>query len=304
MRKYKTGYVALIEEVKSREKIIGKYFHVVFRLKNNEDDSKDGYQTIIITKDFQNARKVNQLIASSLSLLDACAFYTLDSIPQIIPLQNTEEQIPKFHLGIFETSRARIPESIRIAAKVSFRKKFYLSLLKYQLACELHSNDIMELYPKYYKLSRNPADHLRIANAIIIFYSIIEELGLEIRANQNNPSKINGKWNPNVKAELEKRLIKSNIKIDANIDWVLRSTPTKIERLRKPPLINKSNWAAFNVRDSKISLVDAIAQTSWLRSKIASHKLNEAYISLSIYDLFNVNFLVRRLLLETIGMFY
>jgi hypothetical protein len=303
MRKYKTGYIAFRHEVNPKTEIIGKYFRVVFQLKSNDKYIQNGYYTIIITKDFQNARKVNQLIASSLSLLDASASFTLDSIPQIIPQQDSEEQIPKFHLGVFELARARIPEAISIAAKVSFSRKYYLSLLKYQLACEIHSNDIMDLYPEYFKLSRNPADHLRIATAIIIFYSILEELGLEIRANQNNPSKINGIWNPKVRADLEQRLLKCNINIDKKIDWALRSTPTKIERLRKPPLINKSKWAAFNIRDSEISIIDAISQISWLRSKIASHKLNENYISLSIYDLSNVNFLVRRILLESLEMF-
>lgn len=45
-----------------------------------------------------------------------------------------------------------------------------------------------------------------MAQAIIIFYSVIEELGLEIRANRDNPSFINGRWNPVIKNELENRL--------------------------------------------------------------------------------------------------
>ena len=212
MRKYKIGNIVWKGEVKPNEKIIGKFFRVKYKLVKNEDGTSKGFYTIIITKDFQNARKVNQLIASGLSLINACAFYTLDSIPQIIPLQKDNEQIPKYHTGIFESSTADISKAVKIAAKVSFKRKNYISLLKYQLACELHSNDIIDLYPDYYKLSRNPADHLRIANAIIIFYSIIEELGLEIRANKENPSKINGNWNPKVKNELEARLLKSHIK--------------------------------------------------------------------------------------------
>ncbi|OGU58376.1 MAG: hypothetical protein A2V66_10595 [Ignavibacteria bacterium RBG_13_36_8] len=304
MRKYKTGYIASSEEVSSKSEIFGKYFSIIYEPKVIDDRIKDDYYVIIKTKDFQNARKVNQLIASSLSLIDARNFFTLDSIPQLVPLEKYNEEIPKSHSNVMSVGRLDIPEAINIATKASFKRKYYLSLLKYQLACELHSNDIMDLYPQYYNLSRNPADHLRIANAIIIFYSIIEELGLEIRASKKNPSKINGKWNPKIKAELESRLSKSNININETIDWSLRSTPTKIEKFKNLPLVKKSNWSTFNIRDSEILIVDAIAHVSWLRSKIASHKLNKAFTSLSIYDVANVNLLVRRLLLESLRMFW
>ena len=121
---------------------------------------------------------------------------------------------------------------------------------------------------------------------------------MEIRASEKNPSKIDGKWNPVVKNSLEKRLVKSKINIYDKLIWHLRSTPTKIERLKKPMVGIKSEWASFSIRDSEIDIFEAILYASWLRSKIASHKLNAAFTSLSIYDVANINFLVRYLLLN------
>jgi hypothetical protein len=156
----------------------------------------------------------------------------------------------------------------------------------------------MDLYPEYFKLSKNPADHLRIAYAIILFYSVLEELGLEIRASAKNPSKINGIWNPPVKSDLVQRLISSNIDVNKKLTWILRSTPTKIEKFKKPEVGNKSEWSSLFIRDSEIDICDAISYASWLRSKIASHKLDNSFTSLSIYDVANINFLASYLLLS------
>lgn len=298
MRKYKAGLIALSNEASNNLRIKGKYFSVGFSIVRRTKSFTDGYEVIISTKNYQNARKVLQLIAASIALLDGEAYFTLDSLPNLIPLQSDNEDIPRTFRGDSISSFSDIPKAIMIAANASYKRKNYLALLKYQLGCELHSNNLMDLYPEYYKLSKNPADHLRIAYAIILFYSVIEELGLEIRASEQKRSKIEGKWNPVVKNDLEKRLIISKINIDEKLTWQLRSTPTKIERLRKPLVGNKAEWSSFSIRDSEIDIFEAIYYTSWLRSKIASHKLNEAFTSLSIYDVANVNFLARHLLLS------
>jgi hypothetical protein len=137
--------------------------------------------------------------------------------------------------------------------------------------------------------------------AIIAFYSVLEELGLEIRASSKNPSMINGKWNPKVKDELEDRLTKNGIDINELFDWNLRNTPTKIEKRKKPDLLKKSPWAFLTRRDSQINITDAIVTISWIRSKIAAHRLNDAITSISIYDASNASLLARRLLLERLG---
>lgn len=292
MRTYKTGYFAWEHEIKNKRPVIGKYFKASY---------SNTQEVILTTNNYENARNASQLICSSLSLFDACVAIPFESIPEIVPQQNDKENIPLIHLGLVKTQRSNIVKAVSLAAKVSYKRKLILALLKYQFACEIHSNDLNDLYPEYFKLSKNPSDHLRIANAIVVFYSILEELGLEIRANKDNPSKIDGKWNSKVKDELINRLVKSKINLNNKVNWHLRSTPTKIEKLNKPEIVGKSKWAESKIRDSQIEIIDAIAYASWLRSKIASHKLNKAFTSLSIYDVANINHLTRKILLDTTG---
>lgn len=298
MRKYKVGLVAWENEANNRLKIKGKYFVVEFVKVKRTSHFVSGYELVICTNNIRNARKVLQLIAASLALLNGGAYFTLDDLPNITPLQEDNEDIPRSIRNESISSFSDIPMAAKISANASYKKKNYLALLKYQLGCELHSNNLMDLYPEYFKLSKNPADHLRIAYAIILFYSVLEELGLEIRASSINPSKIKGSWNPLVKNDLAERLISSKIDVNEKLSWNIRSTPTKIEKLKKPVVGNKAEWSSYSIRDSEIDIYEAILYASWLRSKIASHKLGAAFTSLSIYDVANINFLARHLLLS------
>lgn len=157
-------------------------------------------------------------------------------------------------------------------------------------------NDLDPIRIEYYEQSKNPLDHLRYANAILIFYTIIEELQIEIRASKNNPSKIKDEWSPPVLENLIERIKKEKINLDLEIYWNLRHKPTNVQKSNKLKIGNKARWAFNNVRDSKIKLVDAISYMSWLRSKIIAHKLNDNFMSISIYDVANANILIRKIL--------
>ena len=65
--------------------------------------------------------------------------------------------------------------------------------------------------------------------------------------------------------------------------------------------MKKAPWAYGNVRDCEILLIDAINYVSWLRSKIASHKVDRDIKLLSVYDVDNAQHLARRLILESLG---
>ena len=129
---------------------------------------------------------------------------------------------------------------------------------------------------------------------------MLEELGFEVRANKERPSRIDGKWNPPVLAELESRLRAGRIDLDDTVVWTLRHTPTRIERQR-PSEGSKASWSGGSIRDQLVPVVDAIAYVSWLRSKVAAHRLGDLAPSLTIYDVANAQALARRLLLEHLG---
>ena len=195
-----------------------------------------------------------------------------------------------------------------VATRASSRKSFQYALMKYKLSQQLFNTRIDILDPAKWnpkKFVFNSAlHHVRCAQAIALGYSVIEEIGLEIRATQKNPSFINGTWNPSVKTDLEQRLINSGINLSEKASWTMRDTPTKIERNRKVLKVGKASWAYRKVRDSEIEVVDAIAHASWLRSKISAHRLHEISTSLNYYDVSNMHYLSRRLFLESLGLWH
>ncbi len=106
------------------------------------------------------------------------------------------------------------------------------------------------------------------------------------------------------KARMGNKSQKLGIDIDNPISWNFRSTSSRIERLKRPPIVSKATWTGGPIRDSDIALIDAVNQISFIRSKIASHRMsreNDATSSISIYDVANANLLARRLLLERLG---
>lgn len=301
--KFRTGALSWRHEVVDKKPLIGKFFKYRFENHHYKNYGNKDYELIIEAKNKYKAQEAFQLFLSALTLLEASCLYFINEIPSV----------KSYNLGdLFGAERPHAAKTIcfsqsgiykaaKIAARASFRKAHTISLYKYLFGCSQHSNYVMQLDPShndYEKLSRNPLDHLRFSYAILVFYSIIEQLGLEIRATSENPSKLNGIWNPAVKQNLETRLKNSKINLSRTAVWNLRSRPTKIHRSEKLKLLKKTSWARNYVRDSEIEIVDAIAHTSWLRSKVLAHKLHDSFLSISIYDVANVNFLIRQLLLN------
>ena len=99
-----------------------------------------------------------------------------------------------------------------IAAKASFRKEYQYALFKHLASHELISSESIDHDPAHWssrKFVYFSADyHVKCAYAIVLAYSAIEELSLELRSSNKTPSFINGSWNPIVKIELERRLLK------------------------------------------------------------------------------------------------
>lgn len=301
--KFRTGALCWRHELIDKKIVTGKYFKYHFEDHKYEDYGNKDFELVIDTSKEEKAQQAYELFISALTLVDGHVTYPLSELPSVLSynLRELKDEFAYFHKNIKRFSQAGIYRAAEIAAKASFRKSLSISLYKYLFACTQHSNYIIHLDPfhtDYQKLTRNPLDHLRYSYAILSLYSIIEELGLEIRASQTKPSKINGTWNPVVKEDLEQRLKKSKINLSKKAYWNLRSRPTKVHLRDKLQLAGKASWARYSIRDSTIEIIDAISYSSWLRSKIIAHKLNDSFLSISIYDVANVNFLVRQFLLD------
>lgn len=198
-----------------------------------------------------------------------------------------------------------IPIPCIIAAKASYKSKYIYAIAKYTFSITNYSLFLVDLDPftsPHISVSPYPDDQVRFCSAIVSAYSALEELGLEIRASQTNPSMLHGKWNPPVKQDLENRMRKAEINLKETLVWTIRGPKRKIELVKVPTLLSQYHWSnGVMIRDAPIELVDAIAYASWLRSYVSSHRTKDITRVVSPYDVINVQHLARRLILESLG---
>jgi hypothetical protein len=202
----------------------------------------------------------------------------------------------------FWTSREGLTDACALAARASRNRSSTYAIFKLHLSYGSCSTGVMDLQPSPYKLFPVETDaiaHVHIAHAITSAYSAIEELGLEVRVPKGQSSRMpDGKWNPQVKADLERRLKEAHIDSSDTHIWTLRGPPTRIEKRRPPTGAFKPKWARGLVRDVRLRIIDALAMASWLRSKVTTHRFSNEARSLTAYDAHNVQSLARRLILE------
>lgn len=268
-------------------------------------------EVIVSARNQTAAQRALDTIMGARNLIEGSSFFRmLSGGPQIVsPVKegargtadDAPSERPAFH------SSPNLPLACLIAAKVSRRLRFVYALARLEISMEILSAPTIELDPIHslnIPKSVFPEDHIRMATAIVSANAAIEELGLTIRASSQNPSRINGAWNPTVRNELEQRLTRAGINLSEQIYWNLRGRRTRIEIRRAPEISQLARWAIKNVvRDGQMHVSDAIAYASFLRSSIAAHTSGDkGYLRvLSVYDVANVQFLARRLLLESLG---
>jgi len=310
VRKYKTGLVPVSwphpKDPKPPYK--GKAWRATIeRYKRSVNVPHAAEQEIIISaKSRETAQRALNLIMAS--------HYLLQGDPPLWPIELVAyrdqdlmglEEIEKRSVKakFFSTSGLRLACSL--AAKASFRRANVYAIHKYNFSISLYSNFNVDLDPffgaRHIPVSPYPSDHITFCHCIISAYSVLEEIGLEIRASHEKPSKIEGEWNPPVKKDLEDRLQRAGINLNETLLWTLRGPKRKIELIRPPRALKKEPWSVGPVRDAEIDVVDAIAYVSLLRSYVASHKTKDVSAVLSPYDITNAQHLARRLLLESMG---
>jgi hypothetical protein len=192
-------------------------------------------------------------------------------------------------------------------------KEIIYAIAKYKISLELYSLTPHSADPGYgqvfnhYDLQHQ--NHARSAFAIISAFSVIEELGLEVRSSNKNPrftDKISGTWNEKVLGDIKERLENSGISNEQTFDWIYRGSPTRIENNIQPFFGFDSQWVVYgeDVRDKTLTFPEAIHNASYLRNFIAAHKFNELTQYISPYDVFNVQCLARQLILMTLGFWH
>lgn len=183
------------------------------------------------------------------------------------------------------------------AGKASYSQNIIYAINKFKLSINTSSCLSVDLNPGEHLDWNSSEDKVRFAYFIILAYSVLEELGLEIRASKENPSKFdNGEWNPIVRQNLEERLIEANVPLNETVIWYERGeSQTKKKSPKEKEFMNYSS--GIFIRDKKVEIINAISQLSYLRSSISAHKFGRKIKELNIYDVKSAQYLAQLLLL-------
>jgi len=264
-----------------------------------------GREVVLVARSLETAQRTLNLIHSCHSLVQGAPdLFTVQPLAfnglQPEGLSTEERATVERYLY----SASNFPLACAVAAKASRRRSTVYAVAKYAFSLATFSIQLVDLEPwraPHLAISSFPDDHVMFAHAIMAAYSVVEDLGLNLRASAKNPSRIDGEWNPAVRSDLESRLLAAGVVLHEKLLWTVRGPRRRIERKRPLPDGEAAPWAGQLVRDSDIPIVDAIAYAEWLRSAVAAHGVKDLTPALSPYDVINVQHVARRLLLEKLG---
>ena len=269
---------------------------------------KRAYELVIISPDEIVANNINSLIYAARLL----CYPQFDFIEhQLIELKDADElvkiggEFEDWFVQMEITSNMIL--ACLIAAHASNAHLDY-ALEKYKFSLNLDWFTPHSAHPNhgqmfYTGLESNKSNVTKIY-AFLCAYSIIEELGLDIRSSQTKPRFINGEWNPEVLDDLVLRLKKIGLGIDTKMEWLIRGSPSPLYDELKPKLTTKSQYynPSNNVFDLEIKIYEAIHYGSYIRNFFLAHKTSELVKYINPYDIHNIQSLVRILLLSSTGV--
>ena len=258
------------------------------------------YGIEIIASSKEKANHIADLIVSSHTVVDG---YNHERTEEIIRRFDKDPSNILSQIGTIGAvyGDEALLYACQMVQKVYGNQRRENAVCKYYVAHEIYSLHPMDLHPwedpfmSEYLLT----DRIRIANVVINCYSILEELHLQIKASQDNPSVIEGQWNPTVKEELSNRLEEKHISPNKVIPWLTRNgfiRPFKSTVIKHETLCEWSDGK--EIFDFEINICDAILELSYIRSYIASHQMDKDVLKLSVYDAENAFAVVRFLLLD------
>lgn len=179
---------------------------------------------------------------------------------------------------------------------------------KYRFSLQLDSFSPHSASPRHGQVfsiaDRGYSYHVTAGYAFLSAYSIIEELGLEIRSSSKKPRFLdNGEWNPVVKEDVIQRLSEIGISESDKITWLIRGNPSKLYNSIKPKLGINSKWSnGEEIHDQEMYIFDAIHYCSYIRNFFIAHKFDEVILHINPYDIHNVQMLTRRLILAKLEL--
>jgi hypothetical protein len=254
------------------------------------------------------AQKAFRLLIAALTILDGNTLAEVEENVVVPRDRNKLEDLePDDLAGLrYTIARDSVIFGSEFAAALSKRKFRSSAAFKLKLSYKLASAHWMDLHPKYYPKSFGVSDafsdHVKMASAITLAYSAIEELQLEPRSINKRQVRTEAGWDEAAKKDLDQRLELSGVDTAEPLGWTRRGSQTRVHRAQRAAAGAKQPWTKGIVRDRAVTVQDALLEASWLRSKCTTHRYQKATSSISMYDVANVQLLARRLLLESVGL--
>lgn len=187
-------------------------------------------------------------------------------------------------------------------------KSLIYCIEKYRFSIELDSftpHSASPIHGQVFSIAdRGYSYHVKAAYAFVSAYSIIEELGLDIRSSSKSPRFLkDGEWNSEVKNDILRRLNEIGISEDDTLVWIIRGTPSELYKSIKPKLGINTEWTdGIVVNDQEMKIYDAIHYCSYIRNFFLAHSFNEVVCYINPYDIHNVQRLVRMLIMSRIDL--
>lgn len=230
------------------------------------------------------------------------------------PVQKQDDQEMLFLAKPFSkwfksTETALYGSSVACSAWGDSRKCYAIE--KYRLSLSLDSFTPHSAAPVYGKVFETAfpeySYHVDAGFAALSAFSVVEELGLEVRSSQKKKrwqDNEKGIWNPKVLEDVESRLTDHNVDLQDPFVWLYRGAPSPLEAEISPRLGNPTSYADGEiVRDVSLTIPEALHKSSYIRNFVVAHKFSDLVSSLGPYDVHNMQLLARRLILSSLGLF-
>jgi len=291
----KEGYAVSSYQIKPGEKDINNML-----LSNY----KRAYELIIYGQNEDVARDVSNLVHGG-RLLGYPSLYEHPSPKYTIDLDND-------YIFYERYKQNSICENMIFACIVAARtwknQNLIYCIEKYRFSLGLDSFSPLSSSPSYGQVfsieDRGYSYHVTAGYAFLSAYSIIEELGLDIRSSPKKPRFLdNNEWNPVVKNDLLQRLSKIGIFESDTVVWLIRGDLSELYKNIKPELGINSKWNdGEEIHDQEMYIYEAIHYCSYIRNFFVAHKFDEVICHINPYDIHNVQMLARRLILGKLGL--
>jgi hypothetical protein len=267
-------------------------------------------ELVIEAHDEATAESICSIVLGGILLATADAF-ELPEDASVYPIDAlTQEVLTSPGLSERFSLQRDLALGVEVAKRAWNDTNLIYGIEKYRLSLHLDWFTPHSAAPHYGQMFSNEyphySYHTHAAYAIVVAYSVVEELGLEVRSSSRNPRFLGDdkdRWNPKVWEDVLERLQAAGVDYEKPFIWLHRGEPTLVEQKMQPKLGSPASWAVGEVvRDRQMHLIDAIHQASFLRNYLTAHRFSRLVKAISPYDVHSAQLLARRLLLGALGL--